>query len=458
MRRVLTVLLVSVLTFVLAAPAAAMHFEMRGQLRVRSWYLDNYWPRVTDGNQKGDFEFVDQRFRVHLNWGITEFVSLKARADINEGFWGARIGVPSESVETDPVTGQINRVILPNTTVAKAPVAFDWMSLQFRWPGKPVRVVIGRGDVSWGTGIFAKSDPRDRALVAAKFRGWILGGAYDKHQESFQNELIGAGSDYRGWAAFAIRNVAKWKLGAVYSLQLDETTIGAPVPFGAGTGLSRDRSLGTLDAFAIGATGPVSWKAEVAYVIHGKLRSPEPELDRSGFIGYVGGFFNAGMVNLGLEFAYAQGEDAGGDLTGNLKMDQHAPYTSIILFNGLDYPGYDSLYLNSNATPGVPPGNAPGFDQNFANAWSVKGTVTNSPTERLSLVGAILYAKRDEVLPGVDREMGWEVDGMLSYSIYDNLAYTLGIGYLFTGDFYTNDDGSGADNPWGMMNRIEVKF
>jgi len=458
MKRVLVCVLTSALVFALAAPAAAMHFEMNGQLRVRSWYLDNYWPRATDGNQKGDFEFVDQRFRVFLNWGLNEYVKLLARADINEGFWGARIGVPSESVETDPITGQINRVILPNTTVAKAPVAFDWMTLQFRWPGKPIQIRIGRGDVSWGTGIFAKSDPRDRVLVGAKVRGWIFGGAYDKHQESFQNELVGAGSDYRGWAAFVLRNVAKWKLGALYVLQFDQTTIGAPVPFGTGTGLSRDRNLGMLDVFAIGATGPVSWKAEVAYVTHGKLRPPEPELDRSGFIGYVGGFFNAGMANLGLEFAYAQGEDAGGDLTGSLKMDQHAPYHSIILFNSLDYPGYDSLYLNNNATPGTPPGNAPGFDQNFANAWSVKGTVTASPTERLTLVGAVLHAKRDEVLPGVDRDMGWEVDGMLSYSLYDNLAYTLGIGYLFTGDFYTNDDGTGADNSWGMMNRIEVRF
>ena len=87
MKKLLTIMLASVLVFALAVPAMAMHFEMNGQLRVRSWYLDSYWPRTVGGDQKGDLEFLDQRFRTFLTWGLTENVLLKARADINEGFW-----------------------------------------------------------------------------------------------------------------------------------------------------------------------------------------------------------------------------------------------------------------------------------------------------------------------------------------------------------------------------------
>ncbi len=457
MKKLLTIVLASVLVVAFVAPAMAMHFEMNGQMRVRSWYLDNYWPKLTDGNQKGDFEFVDQRFRTTLTWGLTENVFLKARADINEGFWGARIGVPSESVETDPVTGQINRVILPNTTAAKTPIAFDHMYMQFVWPGVPMTFVIGRQDVTWGSKILAGADPRDRLKIVYKLGGVALGLAYDKNAESFQNELIGAGSDNRNYIAFAVTNVAAWKLGVLYILNKDETTLGTPIPFGVGAGIARDRTLNMFDVFANGAIGPVSIKSELAFAT-GDASAPEAEIDRDGFLAYVGGFFNAGMINAGLEFAYAKGNDTGLDNSGVLKMDQHSAYNSIIHFNGLDFPGYDNLYMNLNGSPGVPAGNAPGADQNFANAISLKGTVTASPTERLTLIGAVIWAERDEVLANVDKAMGWEFDAIGVYNIYDNLAWTFGIGYLSAGDFYTNDDGTSVDDPWGFMNRIEVKF
>jgi hypothetical protein len=457
MKKLLTIVLASVLVVAFVAPAMAMHFEMNGQLRVRSWYLDNYWPQVGTGDQKGDFEFVDQRFRTTLTWGLTENVFLKARADINEGFWGARIGVPSESVETDPVTGQINRVILPNTTTSKEPIAFDHMYMQFVWPGAPLTFIIGRQDVTWANKIFAGADPRDRLKIVYKGGNWAFGAAYDKNQESFQNELIGAGSDNRNWALFTVGNVAAWKVGLLYVLNLDETTIGAPVPFGVGSGIARDRTLHMFDVFANGAVGPVSIKSELTWAT-GDANAPEPEIDRNGLLAYVGGFFNAGMVNAGLEFAYAKGNDTDADQSGVLKMDQHGAFNSIVLFNGLDYPGYDALYLQNNASAGVPAGNAPGADQNFANAWALKGTVTASPSEKITLIGAVVYASRDEVLPGVDEDMGWEFDAIGVYNIYDNLAWTLGFGYLSLGDFYTAGDGSDLDNPWGVMNRIEVKF
>jgi hypothetical protein len=458
MKKLLTIVLASALVLTFVAPAMAMHFEMNGQLRVRSWYLDNYWPRATDGNQSGDFEFVDQRFRTTMKWGLTENVFLQARADVNEGFWGARIGVPSESVETDPVTGEINRVILPNTTTAKAAIAFDHVFMQFVWPGAPLTFIIGRQDVTWGNKLLAGADPRDRIKLVWKTGAVALGLAYDKNAESFQNELIGAGSDNRNYVAFAVTNVSAWKMGFLYAFNKDETTVGTPIAVGEGFGVAKDRNLHMFDVFANGMIGPVSIKSEFSYATGDDSTLPV-KVDRSGFLAYVGGFMNAGMANLGLEFAYARGNDTDPtENTGAIKFDQHAAYNSIILFNGLDYPGYDALYMQNNGAGSTPGGNAPGADQNFANAISVKGTVTASPSEKLTLIGAVVYAKRDEVMAGVDKEMGWEFDAIGVYNIYDNLAWTLGVGYLSAGDFYRKADGSAAENPWGFMNRIEVKF
>lgn len=464
MKKLLTIMLASALVFALAVPAMAMHFEMNGQLRVRSWYLDSYWPETISGDQKGDMEFVDQRFRTFMTWGLTESVLLKARADINEGFWGNNLGVVSEPSDvTDPITGERSRISTATNVSPKDDISFDWVYMQFTMPTIPLTFKIGRQDVSWGPGIFAKSDPRDRLWLAYNFGGVTIGGAYDKNSESFTQELTGIGSDNRNWAAFAVGNVGSWKVGGLYVLNLDETSNINLVEILAtgevGPIVRKDTNFHMFDLMTMGAIGPVSLKGEVTWGTGEDKTNPDKKIDREGLIAYAGGFFNLGLANIGLEWGYAKGNEAGTDKNeGVLKMDQHSPYNSIIFFNGLDYDGYDKLYLNRNDNPGVPAGNAPGTDQNFANAWSVKGTVTANPTERLTLVAAVVYAKRNEVLAGVDKEMGWEVDGVLSYSIYDNLAYTLGLGYAWVGDFYTASDGSGLDNPWGMMNRVEVKF
>jgi len=329
--------------------------------------------------------------------------------------------------------------------------------VQFVWPGAPLTFIIGRQDVTWANKIFAGADPRDRIKLVWKAGAVALGLAYDKNQESFQNELIGSGSDNRNYAAFAVTNVSAWKLGFLYVYNRDESTTGVGFEAEDSFSPARDRKLHMFDVFANGAFGPVSVKSEITWAT-GDQGGPEVKIDRNGFLGYVGGFFNAGMVNAGLELGYAKGNDTDADNSGALRMDQHGAFNSIVLFNGLDYPGYDALYLQSNASNGVPAGNTPGADQNFANALAIKGSVTASPSEKLTLIGAVVYAKRDEVLAGVDDSMGWEFDGIGVYNIYDNLAWTFGIGYLSAGDFYTKADGTSADNPWGFMNRIEVKF
>jgi hypothetical protein len=51
------------------------------------------------------------------------------------------------------------------------------------WPGSPVTIQIGRQDASWGTGLFVKSDNRDRFKVTAKFGDTIALYTYDKYIE-----------------------------------------------------------------------------------------------------------------------------------------------------------------------------------------------------------------------------------------------------------------------------------
>lgn len=451
MKKLLTIMLASALVLALTVPAMAMHFEMNGQLRVRSWYLDNYWPEILTGEQTGDFEFVDQRFRTFMTWGLTENVLLKARADINEGFWGSNIGQATEVTEINPVTGIPTTGFNFTNIQAKDPISFDQVYMQFVWPGAPLTFTIGRQPVNWGTGMAAKSDNRDRFKLAYKVADWTIVAAYDKTVEDFVLELSGAGSDARNWVLGTVGNLGNWKVGGLYVRVINQSSLLGFVPAGTLPG-AFDSHTNLFDVYAVGAVGPANLKLDIAYTDGETALKGGPKTDTEGLGVYAAAFFNAGMTNIGIEYAYAKGDDPNtAKFEGGFSHDYHGPFNSIILWNGMDYQGY------ANLEAGV------GGDIGFRNAHGIKGSVTASPTEKLTLIGAVLYGQRDE--PGMyangverDKAMGWEVDGILSYSIYDNLAYTLGLGYASLGDHYKSMTGEDADNPWGMMNRVEVKF
>ena len=39
----------------------------------------------------------------------------------------------------------------------------------------------------------------------------------------------------------------------------------------------------------------------------------------------------------------------------------------------------------------------------------------------------------------VEKDYGWELDVTATYAITNNLSYMLGVGYLWTGDYYQGD-------------------
>lgn len=440
MKKLLTVALAAVLVAAMTVPAMAMHFEMNGQLRVRSWVIDNYWPN-SQGDQSGDMEFIDQRFRVGMTWGLTESVTLKARADINEGLWGESVGAFTGQV-SDPITGlPIGADFRENPS--KDEISFDHMYASIAFPGAPLTMVVGRQDVTFGTGMSAKSDNRDRLKLAYKAGDWTIIAAYDKFQEDFEQELEGLGSDSRGWAAAAVGSVAGWKTGLLYYLALDES-IGSGVFAPGAAGEQLDNTFHLLDWFVMGQAGSIALKGDLAYRWGEAGLKGGNKTDADGLGAYAGAFVNAGMTNFGLEFGWARGNDPNTpENEGAFVHDYHGPFNSIILWNGMDYQGYDNL------SRGIKSG-----DTGMVNAMALKGSVTATPSEKMSLTGAVIWAQRDEVqTAGQSDELGVEADVIASYNLYDNVAFTAGFGYLWAGDHYGE-----VDDPWGLMIGGEVKF
>jgi len=85
-------------------------------------------------------------------------------------------------------------------------------------------------------------------------------------------------------------------------------------------------------------------------------------------------------------------------------------------------------------------------DTGMYNAWFFQGRIGVRPIDKLDIKASVSYAKADsKTLPGgfpdaVSDVYGTEVDFVGTYKITNNLNYTLGFGYLFTGDYFKGFD------------------
>jgi hypothetical protein len=94
------------------------------------------------------------------------------------------------------------------------------------------------------------------------------------------------------------------------------------------------------------------------------------------------------------------------------------------------------------------------------NAYLFQVFAGASPRENLSVKASLTYTYSDEKPSGyIDKDYGTEFDVTASYKLYDNLDYTVGFGYLFTGHYFKGDDTDNVvDDTYLLMNRLQVNF
>lgn len=423
----------------MAVPAHAAPLETGGELRVRSWWLEDYRP----GEPNSDF--WDQRLRLTMTWPVTQTVRVQVRADLLTGPWGddTVVGGPGPTAST-PI-GAPAPATTPPGAPAKQQLVVDQANMQFVWPGTPVRLSIGRQDVSWGTGYWVQADNRDRFQVAAKLDPVIVVVAYDKFTEVFTaHDTL---DDWRAWAIGAVTDAAGFKVGLLVAYMQDESRFRFPkgdVGYLAG------------DFFVNGRIGPVDLKAEGLYGGGTLERDDGSTLDLVGLGGYVGAFLPVcRTMTLSLEGAYARGDDPGtvDRNEGFFSADYQGPYWSVVFYNNLDYSGYAADLQTSDAER----------DFSVRNAVTGKLGAAFSPAKNLTLTLAGLYAAADRVPAGVDKAMGWELDFVAVYGITENVSLTAGVGHAFLGDYWRSAPAAGGtgarpDNPSAAVVALTTRF
>ena len=186
--------------------------------------------------------------------------------------------------------------------------------------------------------------------------------------------------------------------------------------------------------------GPVALQGELNWGF-GNVKMEDNILGHDATVDTLSVFLDAtanlGMVYVGGSFAYVSGQDytrtdkiqTGLGNTGGLDWNP-----CLILFNtDLDYWAGDIVGHSYSVVNGE-----------MANAWFFQGRVGVKPIPQLDTMLSVSYATVDKktvpyddwYAPTTGSSYGVEVDVTGTYKITNNLSYMLGVGYLFTGDYF----------------------
>ena len=169
------------------------------------------------------------------------------------------------------------------------------------------------------------------------------------------------------------------------------------------------------------------------------------------------------MFYVGGTVAYVAGDDPntkdkieGNSLIVNGGIDWNP---CLIMFNndltywGGNVVGYDSATSPTNR--GVLSGP-------MSNAWFGQFRGGVRPIPQLDAMLSVSYAKADKKPAGfLNDAYGWEVDVTGTYKITNNLSYMLGIGYLFTGDYFKGINAGGTNevvDDYMLINKLTLSF
>jgi len=177
------------------------------------------------------------------------------------------------------------------------------------------------------------------------------------------------------------------------------------------------------------------------------------DVDWDTWAAYIQGRYNMGPAYVGALFSYASGDDY--DDPTKMKMTQICKSTSwnpVIIVANDDMSNWHGAQAHYNSSP---KGNMIWY-QIFGGF---------KPVPKLDLKAALTYmtVADKHIAKNVEsesRKIGTEFDVWATYSIYDQLTYIVGFGYLWTGDNWKDNPMAGAvgevGNDYLLFNKLNL--
>jgi hypothetical protein len=200
--------------------------------------------------------------------------------------------------------------------------------------------------------------------------------------------------------------------------------------------------------------GPVAIEAEFTYLF-GKIYDFEgtsTDVKVSQMEAYIDALADFGMFYVGGTAAYVSGDKPGTAKQEGGTLNGGADWNPCLIMWNWDrafWAGTLIGYETVNSNDGV-----------MDNAWFGQLRAGVRPIAALDIQGSVAYAKADKLPTGIlDKEYGIEVDVTATYKITNNLSYMLGVGYLFTGDYYQGGSAANTiDDNFLVINKLTLTF
>jgi hypothetical protein len=434
MKKFWLVLLSLGLVMAFSVSAFAVDVKVSGEYYAAGMYLNkvnvdshSYGPNPGDDLSTA---FFFQRLRVGTDFIVSPGLKLVTRFDAMERIWG---GARSSSSTSDSFSA--------GTRAENENIAFDLAYIDYTSPVGQFRVGYQK-ESTWGTifGNNGESTPTgqiryDRAFgplsVVAMFAKMT-----DKSYSAVNTSTSLTDNDYDSY-----------RVGGIYNFKNDKVSgaAGVLLIYGRDATNKYDSTSAylirayTINPYFKAAIGPVALQGEAFYTFgdskeyENDSSSTDKKLD--AWRVFLDAGANFGMFNVGGSFAWLSGDDPN-------TPDRAEGYSSagldwnpcLILFNN-DVINYWVGGIGSHFSSAI---NGP-----MSNAWFFQGRVGVTPTPQLNVLLSLSHAfadkKPDPLQWGStypDATYGTEIDVTGTYKITNNLSYMLGIGYLFTGDYY----------------------
>jgi hypothetical protein len=480
MKRFWLVMLSLGLVLAFSASAMAVDVKFSGSFYAAGMYLDKTTLKDTNGSTGDNVStaFYYQRLRVGTDFIVSPGLKLVTRFDAMERAWGAA-RTTSSSTDLDSA----------GTALENENIAFDVAYVQ--WQSPIGYFMVGyQPDGAWGTK-FGDSDLiAPKVQFATQLGPVILAGYTSKSTEksltakNTSTNTTDVDSDkYILTATYNVnKDISMGMLYGFYNLKQYKASAAALSAYGPFTTGAVVAKAHILSPYAKAKVGPVSLEAELLYAFGTAKYEDAPAVNKGDItIGmlnvYAGATVDLGMVYFGANLAYLSGDDysttdkwEGGQIGAGWDWNP-----CLIMFNRDRTQWAGSL---SGWGAALPLGYANQIDSRdglfgpsgMTNAWFGQGVIGVRPIAALDIKASLAYAAADKKpvdvaaaggtgLSYLNSAYGWELDVTGTYKITNNLSYMLGVGYLFTGDYFKGSDNNNTlRNDYLLVNKLTLTF
>jgi hypothetical protein len=413
-------------------------------------------------NSKVSTAFLYQRLRVGTDFVVSDCLKLVTRFDAMERIWG---GARANVWQTNAVMPEYSA----GTRNESENIAFDNVYIDYVSPVGVFQVGY-MPDSTWGTVFGNMSTDANRGMIKWSYpigkTGFTVLANYAKIKDN-SSSAVSTQSWY--WknnlnATRTDRDADSYRIGAIYNFKGSNAS-GQVGVLGIFTRDASERGnasetylskIYNINPYFKANIGPVALQGEINYAF-GDAEAYEYDggtIKADSLSAFLDANATFGMVTVGGTFAYLQGDT-----------DDDDDKIQDVVSGGIDY--NPCLLLFNNDTVNYWIGGIGGhwFTQvggPMKNTYFFQGRVGVKPTAKFDALLSLSYASADKK-PDTDwhnKDYGFEIDLTGTYKITNNLSYMLGVGYLFTGDYYKADGRNEPKNQddFILINKLTLNF